>query len=106
MTMLPVVDGVVYVLGTMLAVWVGPNEPQMLTGVQLQVTPPFAESPATEATTAVDALGGSDRGCGLNVTVIPEAAIVIPGVLALFVVSLTEVAVMITGEEGAVAGAV
>jgi hypothetical protein len=48
-----------------------------------------------------------DGGAVLTVTVIPEAAlIVIAGVLALFVVSVTEVAVMTTVLVGTELGAV
>ena len=84
----------------------GETKPQVLAGAQLHVTPAFAESPLTTAAMAVDALGDKDAGAAVNDTVIPEAEIVIGDVLALLVVSVTEVAVMTTVEEGAVAGAV
>jgi hypothetical protein len=84
------------------------NEPQVLAGAQLQFTPALFGSPLTVAVMVAVAPGTRvDGGAVLTVTVIPEAAlIVIAGVLALFVVSVTEVAVMTTVLVGTELGAV
>jgi hypothetical protein len=63
----------------------------------------LAESPVTVTTTSTDALGAIDDKSGI-VTVI-AGSMVIAGLLALFVVSVMEAAVMITVEAGTVAGA-
>jgi len=92
------------------------NDPQvaaLLPGVQLQVTPRFAESWATVAVMDSVPLATKEVGAGvgtvLSVTVMGRggvALIVIAGVLALIAVLVTELAVMTTVRVGAVAGAV
>ena len=90
------------------------NDPQvtaLLPGVQLQVTPPFAESLATVA--AIDSVPlatkevGTGVGTVLSATVIGGVALIlIAGVLAPIAVLVIEVAVMTTVRLGTVAGAV
>jgi hypothetical protein len=92
------------------------NDPQvaaLLPGVQLQVTPPFAESLATVAVMDSVPLATREVGAGvgtvLSVTVMGGGAValmVIAGVLALIAVLVSEVAVMTTVRAGTVAGAV
>lgn len=87
-----------------LAVLVGLNEPQVLAGVQLQVTPAFAGSLATVAAIVAVAPGARDEGGGvLSVTVTATLTVMLE-VLALMLVLVTEVAVIITlpAAEGAV----
>jgi hypothetical protein len=72
------------------------NDPQvaaLLPGVQLQVTPPFAEPLNTVAVMAWVALTCRDVGTVLSVTVIGggAAVMVMAGVLALIMVLVTEV---------------
>ena len=92
------------------------NDPQvvaLLPGVQLQVTPRFAESLATVAVMETVPLTTKEVGAGvgtvLSATVMGGggvALIVIAGVLAPVAVLVTEVAVMTTARVGTVAGAV
>lgn len=56
-------------LATPLAVWAGLKEPQVLAGVQLQVTPAFAESLATVAVMATVWLVLKEVGTVPSVTV-------------------------------------
>ena len=73
-----------------------------------QLTPAFAESPETVAATGVLAPVESEvGGAVLKATEIPEFELIVIGEeLALFVVSVTEVAVITTVLEGTLAGAV
>jgi hypothetical protein len=84
------------------------NCPQLPTGVQDQLTPALAESPETVAATG--ALAPVEREAGgavVRATEIPEFELIVIGeVLALLVVSVTEVAVITTVLEGTLAGAV
>ncbi len=84
------------------------KDPQEPEGMQLQVTPPLAESFATVAAMVAVALVASDAGGAVvRVTVIPEAGLmVMAGEVALIAVLVTEVAVIVTVPEGTVAGAV
>jgi hypothetical protein len=98
MTTLPVAEPAVKTVVAALAVPVGLNEPQVAAGLQLQVTPLFAESLATVAAMVAVPLGASDEGGGvLRVTVIAGAEeTVMVGVLAVTLVSSTTVAMMTT----------
>ena len=90
-----------------LAVLVGLNEPQVLAGVQVQFTPRPAGSAVTVAAiVALPPSNSDDGGAVVRATEITVASIVIVGLLANTAALVTEVAVMTTGCEGAVAGAV
>jgi len=71
MTLPPVgtAAGAVYVVGALLAVEVGLNVPQVFAGVQLQLTPLFAESLETTAVMGVvPPIARAVGGVGLNAT--------------------------------------
>lgn len=105
MRTLPVVAGAENRLPEPLAVCVGLSPPQAFAGAQLQVTPAFAGSLATSAMIRVDWLGAIECSVGLRVTTM-FVVMVMALVLAFFVASVTEVAVMTTVEAGTLAGAV
>jgi hypothetical protein len=93
-----------------LAVVVGLKDPQLEAGVQLQVTPLFAESFVTVAAMAAVfegaiAVGGAVLNATLIVVVV-AAFTVMALVLAVILVLSTSVAVITTVLEGTVAGAV
>jgi hypothetical protein len=90
-----------------LAVWVGRNDPHALVGMQLQFTPASAESPVTVAAMfAFVPVVREDGGGVVSATLIWVAGLMAMGeVRALFVVSVTDVAVMITARDGTVVGA-
>jgi hypothetical protein len=98
--------GAVYVVLAPLAVCVGLNEPQVLAGAQLQVTPAFAESLPTVA--AIGAVAPIFSEAGGGVLRDTETGAPIDTVaLTLFVGSWVDVAVMVTCPFcGTVAGAV
>ena len=80
-----------------LRVVLGLKVPQLATGVQLHVTPAFPESLATVAVIDVVLLRNNAVGVVLNVTVIGTVTVAIVIVaLALFVVSVTDVTLIIT----------
>jgi len=91
-----------------LAVCVGVNDPQEALGAQLQVTPLFAGSLDTVAVTLVVSFVCIEAGGAVVIaTEIGGGAVIVTLAVALFVVSLTEVAVIVTlPPEGTFAGAV
>ena len=92
-----------------LAVFVGLKLPHCeLPQVTLQVTPPLAESPVTDAMTLAVAPVASDEGGGvLSVTEMAGAVVMVMEAVADFVGSETEMAVTVTTPvPGTVAGAV
>ena len=90
-----------------LSVPVGLNEPQVLAGVQLHFTPTFAGSLLTVAAMLAVPLGTFVvLGGVVKLTEITVTSIVIAGVLALFVESVTVVAVITTLLVGTMVGAV
>jgi hypothetical protein len=100
--------GAVYVVEAPEAVWAGVNDPQEALGVQLQVTPLFAESLETVAATLAVALVCIDAGGAVVIaTEIPGCVVIVTLAAAALVASLTEVAFMLTAPPwGMAAGAV
>jgi len=111
-TVLPVgtAAGAVYVVATLLAVWVGANIPQApaLPHVTDQSTPAFVESFETTAVIGVVAFTCNDAGgVGLKTIVICRGGVIVTVAENDFVLSVVEVAVTFTvPPEGTADGAV
>jgi hypothetical protein len=89
--------GAVYVVAAPEAVWAGVNDPQAALGVQPHVTPLFAESLETVAATlAVVPVCMEAGGAVVIATEMAGGALMVTLVAAALVVSLTEVAFMVT----------
>ena len=96
-----------YVVAAPEAVWAGVNDPQEALGIQLQVTPLFAGSLETVAARFAVAFVCIEAGGAVLMATETGGAVIVTLALALFVVSLTAVAVMVTvPPAGMFAGAV
>ena len=78
------------------AVWAGVNDPQAALGTQLHVTPLLAGSLETVAAILAVAFVCIDAGGAVLMATEIGGAVIVTLAVALFVVSLTEVAVIVT----------
>ncbi len=85
---------------------VGPKDPQDPLGAQLHVTPAFAESLVTVAVMDAVPFTARDAGAPLTETLIAGGGVMVMVAVPDFVVSVTDVAVIVTLLKGTVEGAV